>query len=251
MRKLTFALIYSIFIAGVLLSGCKKEPQGVEAYHGVSAGKLYSQGIKDMNKGYYNLASKKFEALDALYPFSPYAEKALLNNIYSYYKGDDLASAGATAERYIHLYPRSQNVDYAYYLKGIVGMRRDRSTIYNYFNVDPAKRDLSGFRDAFADFRGLITLFPHSQYASDAQKRMIYIRDVLAQHELQVATFYFKRKAYVAAANRASNVVEHYEGSHEVEPALRIMISSYHALGKFDLERDARKTLRANFPETV
>lgn len=248
MVRLTAILI---LFTTMLLTGCKPSPQGVEAFHGVNAATLYKQGVNDMNKRFYSTATKKFEAIDALYPFSQYAEKSLLNVIYTYYKDGDMPSSGAAAERYIHLYPRSRNVDYAYYMKGITSLRRDRSMIYNYFNLDPSKRDLSGARDAFADFRALITLFPHSQYASDAQKRMIYIREVLARHELLVAKFYYDRKAYVAAANRASNVVEHYEGSTEVEPALRMMVASYNKLGKHDLAADARKTLRANYPDRM
>lgn len=240
-------LIGCTLVLAVLLSACNQTPSGIDAFAGTSAKQLYTTGISNLEKGAYQAAIKRFEALDALYPFSPYAEKALLKSIYAYYKDEDMASAVAAADRYVHLYPRSRQVDYAYYMKGVVNMRRDRGKIMNYLNLDPAQRDLAPMRDAFTDFRTLISLYPHSQYAADAQKRMIYIRDMLARHELQVAQFYYDRQAYVAAANRASYIVAHYEGAKEVECALRMMVASYNCLGKADLARDARKILRANY----
>lgn len=231
-----------------LLTGCHPTPNGPEGFASSSPAKIYNDGIAAMYDGYHQTALKHFEALDALYPFSSYTERALLQSVYAYYEQDDMESAVAAADRYIHLYPRSTNVDYAYYMKGVVNMRRNRSWAYRYFNISAYKRDLSGLRDAFSDFRALVTLFPHSRYAADAQKRMIFIRSELAKAELHVAKFYFKRNAYVAAANRASYIVEHYQGSKEVEPALHMMVDSYERLGKQDLANDARKVLQANYP---
>lgn len=248
MKKLIAGLSLACAVA---LTGCKSTPTGIDAYQNVSPQNLYNTGVGQMNKRNFTTAIKQFEAIDGLYPFSPYAEKALLQSIYAYYRNDDMASSVAAADRYVHLYPRSRRADYAYYMKGVVNMRRDKGAMMNYLNLDPAKRDLAGMRDAFTDFKALISLYPHSQYAADSQKRMIYIRDMLARHELQTAQFYFKRKAYVAAANRASYVVEHFEGAKEVEPALRLMVSSYRHLKKFDLAHDADKILKANYPDTL
>lgn len=245
-------LLLSLIAASVLiLSACNQQPAGVDGYANTPPAKIYANGMTQLNKHNYQSASKQFEVIDALYPFSSYAEKALLQSIYAYYQNEDMASSIAAADRYVHLYPRSRRVDYAYYMKGVVNMRRDRGTIMNYLNLDPAQRDLSAMRDGFSDFRSLITLYPHSQYAADAQKRMIYIRDMLACHELQVAKFYFDRSAFVASANRASYIVQHYEGAKEVESALRLMACSYRHIGKCDLAMDAEKILKANYPETV
>jgi len=230
-----------------MLAGCASQSQGVDAFKNYSAKQIYTQAENQLSKENFKVAIDRYEALDALYPFSPYAEKGQLHSIYAYYSNDDLASAQAAADRYIHLYPRSRNVDYAYYMKGITGMERNRTWIYHVFPLDPAKRDLSGYREAFSDFNRLLKFYPRSRYAADAQERMVFIRDILARHELEVAQFYFDRNAYVAAANRSSYIVEHLEGSAQVKPALEIMVKSYHALQKPGLERDAQRVLDRNY----
>jgi len=113
---------------------------------------------------------------------------------------------------------------------------------------DVEQRDLEYVRGAFVDFNDLLKLFPDSIYAADARARMIYARELLAQHEFNIANFYFEHKAYVAAANRASYIVRHFEGADQVLPALKIMIKSYQELGATKQSQDALKVLRTNFP---
>lgn len=242
MKKSVLLLLSLVFT----IVGCSNTPKGVEAYKDKSAQAIYAEGEKDLQKKAYKSAVAHFEALDALYPFSKYAENSQLHVIYAYYASGDLASAIAAADRYIHLYPRSERVDYAYYLKGIMKMQRDKSWVYNAFPLDVATRDLASIREAFQDFSDLTRYYPRSEYANDARKRMVYIRDLLAKHELDVARFYFDRKAYVAAANRASTVVQHYQGTSQVRPALQLMIASYEKMGKPDLAAQTRSVLQYN-----
>lgn len=235
-----------LLFAAILSAGCSSAPNGIEAFKDKSAQAIYAQGEAALQKKTYKSAVAHFEALDALYPFSKYAENSQLHIIYAYYAAGDLPSAIAAADRYIHLYPRSERVDYAYYLKGTMKMERDKSWIYSALPLDPGKRDLASIREAFQDFSDLVRYFPRSEYASDARKRMLYIRDLLAKHELDVAQFYYKRKAYVAAANRASNVVQHYQGTSQVRPALTLMVKAYEQMGKPELAEQARQVLRFN-----
>lgn len=231
----------------LLLTACASKNVGIEAYSNKSAQQIYQEGKTNLAKGRFRNATQDFEALDAMFPFSPYSERALLESIYAYYKNDDLPSTLAAADRFIHLYPRSTRVDYAYYMRGIAQQNINKSWIYKVVDLDPSMRDLSGYRDAFNTYKALVHSFPHSQYACDARKRMIYIRDVLAKHEYEVADFYFHRRAYVAAANRASEVVKHYEGASEVKPALAMMIKSYRALGKNDMANDAQRVYQQSY----
>jgi outer membrane protein assembly factor BamD len=242
MKKLIILLVITTLAA----VGCSSSPKGVEAFKDKSAQSIYAQGEEALHKKAYKSAVAHFEALDALYPFSKYAENSQLHIIYAYYGSGDLPSAIAASDRYIHLYPRSERVDYAYYIKGTMKMERDKSWVYSAFPLDPGKRDLASIREAFQDFSDLARYYPNSEYASDARKRMLYIRDLLAKHELDVAQFYYKRKAYVAAANRASNVVQHYQGTSQVRPALELMADSYEKMGKPDLAEQARHVLQYN-----
>lgn len=239
-------LIFLVAMTLLACVGCANTTSGIEAFKNQSAEAIYTSGEKDMNKKAYKSAIAHFEALDALYPFSKYAENSQLHIIYAYYGAGDLASAIAAADRYIHLYPRSERVDYAYYMKGMMKMERDKSWLYSALPLDPGKRDLASTREAFQDFSDLVRYYPHSAYASDARKRMLYIRDLAAKHELEVAQFYFKRQAYVAAANRASAVVQHYQGSSHVRPALSLMVEAYENMGKPELAEQARQVLKYN-----
>lgn len=231
-----------------LLVSCATSPQGAEAYRGHSAQDLYVSGEKALGKKHFKDAISYFEAFDALYPFDPRAEQVQLDIIYAYYKSYDPDSAIAAADRYIRLYPMSSRVAYAYYLRGVVNMERNLSWIYNAFPCDPAKRDLTSMQQSFRDFQRLIELYPDCMYASDAHQRMIHIRNLLARRELQTAEFYFQRRAYIAAANRASYIVQHMQGSAETPKALVIMIKSYRALGETELAQESLQVLKLSYP---
>lgn len=235
-----------MLLSVVVVSGCKTVT-GSAKYEGKSDQQLYEEGTKAVKKSRYKAAVTRFEALDALYPFSPYAQKGQQQIIFAYFKSEDWASAVAAADRFIHLYPRDKDVDYAYYIKGIANMKRNRNWSYRFFPISTSNRDLSGEEEAFNDFSQLISMYPKSRYVEDARKRMIYIRDELAHHEIHVAEFYYSRTAYAAAANRASYVVRHFQGSRFVKDALEIMMKSYDKLGKKDLEADARKVYERSF----
>ena len=110
-------------------------------------------------------------------------------------------------------------------------------------------RDPGAARQSFADFSQLLSRFPDSQYAADARKRMIYLRNLLARYEVHVASYYFKRKAYLAAANRGAFVVENFQRTPAVPDALATMVQAYRLLGLEDLASDAEEVLRANYPD--
>lgn len=231
-----------------LLASCASSPTGADAFRGKSAETIFVKGERSLQKKHFKEAVSEFEAFDAIYPFDPRAEQALLDLVYAYYKANDHDSALAAADRYLRLYPMCEKAAYALYIRGVVNMEHNHSWIYNAFPCDPAKRDLTPAQDAFADFQKLVQLYPNSPYAVDAQKRMIHIKNLIARRELQVAEFYFNRTAYIAAANRASYVVEHLCGSTEVPRALIIMVKSYRALGETDQANDAMAVLKLNYP---
>lgn len=234
-----------------LLASCTTTPVGADAYKGKSAETIFGKSERSLQKKHYKDAVSELEAFDALYPFDPRAEQALLDLIFAYYKANDFDSAIAAADRYLRLYPMCEKAAYALWIRGVVNMEHNHSWIYNAFPCDPAKRDLSTNQSAFADFAKLIQLYPNSPYACDAQKRMIHIKNLVARRELQVAEFYFARNAYVAAANRASYVVQHLCGSAEVPRALIIMVRSYRALGETEQANEALEVLRLNYPQAL
>jgi outer membrane protein assembly factor BamD len=245
---------YKYLVLGILVAmlvGCTTTPKGSDAFKGKPPEEIYSKGERALAKKHFKEAVANFEAFDALYPFDSRAEQAQIDLIYAYYKSNDHDSAIATADRYLRLYPMSPTAPYVCYLRGVVSMERNLSWIYTAFPCDPAKRDLANLQQAFADFQRVITHYPDCIYCADARKRMCYIKGILARREYQIAEFYFLRHAYVAAANRASYIVQHLPGTREVPNALRIMVKSYRALGHEELACDALQVLKLNYPHNT
>lgn len=243
--KILIFLFSALIIFGLL--GCSTTSDSVtDAFKHYTATQIFQEGEKALAKGNYTDVIKHFEALDALYPFAPEAKQAKIDIIYAYYKNADYISASAAADRYIHLYPRDKYVAYAYYMKGVTDLDSSRTVVQKLYNTDVAQLDMKGMRSAFNTFNELVQQFPDSIYAKDAYRRMVYIRNNLAEHELQIANFYFEHAAYVAAINRALYIVKHLNNSPQVKDALKLMRKSYIALGEQEKANDMTRVLKLN-----
>ena len=237
----------------LLLSGCGWL-QGLQGDNdetaGWSAQRLYSEAKTAMNEGSWATAVKYFEKLEARYPFGRFAQQAQLEIAYAYYRDNEPASAVAACDRFIKLHPNHPNVDYAYYLKGVVNFYEDQNIFTQFAAQDPTERDPQSARDSFAAFKELATRYPDSKYTPDALARMKYLVNALAWHEVHVAQWYMKRGAYVAAANRASYAVKTYPEAPATEDALALMVRAYGQMGLDDLRDDTLRVLKANFPNS-
>lgn len=238
--------IISVMMLAALIGACSSMSTTdvtMDQFKTQSEAQIYHQGTTYLSKHNYIAATKQFEALSALYPFGQYAEQGRVKLIYAYYKHDELAQALAVADQYIRLYPMGKYIDYAYYMKGKMQMDQHKGFLEKHFKVDISARDLSDLKVAFADFDRVVRHYPHSKYASDSKQRMIYIRNMLAKHDLEVAQYYYDNKAYVAAVNRAHEIVKHYQGTPSVKPAIQILINAYQALGLTKESADAQKLM--------
>jgi len=218
---------------------------------GWSAQRLYGEAKDAMADKAWQKAVKYLEKLEARYPYGRYAQQAQLEQAYALWKDGDRASALASADRFIKLYPNHPNVDYAYYLKGLVNFNEDIGLISFLTNPDMTDRDPKASRDAFVAFKEVATRFPDSKYAEDSNARMRYLVNALASHEVHVARYYMKRSAYLAAANRAQFVIEHYPQAPATEEAVFILVKAYDALGMNDLRDAADRVMRTNFPNSA
>jgi outer membrane protein assembly factor BamD len=235
-------------MAVLLLMACNTRHKDV--YKGMTAAQIYAQAEKNVTKENYSQATKDFEALEARFPYGEFSDKAQLGLVYAYYKHGDPDLALSAADRFIRMHPHNQNVDYAYYLKGLVTFDQNYSFTFRYLPLDKSARDPSTAQESFEAFKELIERFPNSQYIPDAKKRMIFLRNQLANHELQVVEYYIKRGAYLSAANRANYIVEHFQQTPTIPKALAYMVECYQHLGMPELAADALKTLQSNFPES-
>ena len=202
----------------------------------------------DLKGGFWQTAIDKLRSLEAQYPFGDYAEQAQLELIYAHFRVGEHVAVVSVAERFIRLHPQHPNVDYAYYLKGLSSFVESDGMFGKLLPMDETKRDPGSARNSFSSFSELLNRFPESQYAPDAQKRMIYMRNILARHEVHAANYFLTRGAYLAAANRGRYIVENFQKTPAVPDGLAIMAQAYHLMEVHDLSNNAAELLAKNYP---
>jgi outer membrane protein assembly factor BamD len=245
------ALAGALAFASLSLTGCGSDPVEKDETINWSPQRIYTEAKESMGEGAYDRAIKLFEKLEARYPYGRYAQQAQLEVAYAYYRSLEPAQAIAACERFIRLHPNHPNVDYAYYLKGLVDFNEDLGLMASISRQDLTERDPKAAQNSFESFRQLVTRFPDSKYAADATQRMKYLVNALASHEVHVANYYLKRGATIAAANRAKTSLTTYPDAPANEEALFIMVKAYDQLGLVDLRKDAERVMRKNFPNSI
>ncbi len=251
--KILFISCLSLFLTGCetvsnLFSSSSSSSSDEDEYVGWDIQKFRSEAKAALDAGSYEKAVKLYEAIQSRYPFGDTAPQTELDLAYAYYKADKHEEAIAAADRFIKMNPRSPGVDYAYYLKGLANYNRDIGFVDRFLPTDTSQRDQNKAQVAYNSFNELITRFPNSKYVADSRLRMIALKNNLAMHEVHIARYYIKRQAYVAAASRASAVVEKYQGTPAVPYALQVMQEAYNNLGMTDLAKDAARVYELNYP---
>ena len=241
--------VVALCVVLLAVSGCRAHRAKAEKK--VTPEALYKKAHKSLESYDFNGAIKSYEQLTARFPFTDEARQARLDLIYAYYRGGEGESATDAADTFIRENPTHPRVDYAWYIKGLVDFERQPNAIERLFRADLTKRPPSTARKAFAAFKTVVEQYPKSEYAHDSLQRMIYLRNRLAAYEVHVARFYFRRGAYVAAAQRARNAIEQYDGAPSIREALEILIQSYDRLNLQPLAADARKVYEANYSGEV
>lgn len=237
-------LSFSVAACSSLGSGGKDDPAET-----MSGDALYAEAKSALASKNYQRAIKLYETLEARFPLGQYAQQAQLETAYAHYKNDEADTALDTIDRFIRMSPGSDKMAYAWYLRGLVNFNRDGSLVDKIFPRSITDLDTVRQKEAFQDFSRVVTRYPSSQYAEDSKARIQYLRNSLAQSEVNVAQYYMDRSAWLAAFNRAEYAIKHYQGSPAIIDALVIKIKAARQLGKNDLAADSLKVLQANFPE--
>jgi outer membrane protein assembly factor BamD len=247
MRSSLLLALVVLLLAGCGLFSGKEDDETL----GWSAQRLYGEAKDAMASKEWPKAIKYFERLEARFPYGRFAQQAQLEVAYCHFKEGERASAVAAADRFIKLYPNHPNVDYAYYLKGLINFNELQGFLIFLTTPDLTDRDPKASREAFESFKEVVTRFPDSKYAPDSAARMRYLVNALASHEVHVARYYMKRTAYVAAVNRAQYAIQHYPQAPAVEEAVFILVKAYDALGMNELRDDADRVMQKNFPNSL
>ncbi|MBL1260903.1 MAG: outer membrane protein assembly factor BamD [Thiotrichaceae bacterium] len=231
----------------VLLAGCSTLQEKDDSE--LTANELYERAKKALDIKDYEIAITHFDTLETRFPFGIYAQHAQLNSAYAYYKFNESASAIANADRFIKTYPRHEHVDYAYYLRGLAKFNQGKDNLDRMFNLDVTKRESGSIQASFFYFKEVVERFPDSRYSPDSRQRMVHLRNLLAQAELHVASYYLSREAFTAAANRAKYIIETLPRTPAIPQALTIMATAYQQLGLPSLANDALRVRQINFPD--
>lgn len=255
MLKLRFISVrhLSTLLGVVLLAcsmgGCASDPK--PRPDSKSVAKLYEEAREEQSAGAYERAIKLYEQLEGLASGTLIAQQAQLERAYLLYKTAEPAQALAVTERFLKYHPTSPAADYAYYLQGLINFNDDLGLFSSLSKQDLSERDQQAARDAYDNFKQLVDRFPDSKYAPDARQRMNYIVNALASYEVHVARYYYKRGAYVAAANRAQQALQDFRAVPSTEEALFLMAASYDRLGLTLLRDDAVRVLSRNYPQSA
>ena len=245
-RSRITSLVLALALALVLAACGRDDP---ELEDGRDAQELYETAKRSLDSGAWDRAILGYKRLNTRFPFGRFTEQAQLELAYAYYKANEPENAISTLDRFIRTYPTHPNVDYAYYLKGLVNYDENVGFLERLLPGRVRDRDQTAARDSFNDFNELLRRFPESRYAPEARQRLLYLRTNLAAYEIEVGEYYLRRKAYVAAANRGRYVLETYPGTPQNAEALVIMEKAYRALDMPELADDARRVLAVNYPE--
>jgi outer membrane protein assembly factor BamD len=217
---------------------------------GWSAQRLYGEAKDAMANKDWPRAIRYLEKLEARYPYGRFAQQAQLEIAYAHWKDNERASAIAAVDRFIKMYPNHANVDYAWYLKGLINFNDQYGMMWQLTTPDMSDRDPKSTRESFAAFKEVVTRYPESKYAADSMARMRYLVNALASNEVHVARYYMKRGAYLAAANRAQYAIQHYAQAPATEEAVFLLVLAYDRLGMNDLRDAADRVMRTNFPDS-
>ncbi|TAM90725.1 MAG: outer membrane protein assembly factor BamD [Candidimonas sp.] len=240
-----------IFAAAAFIAGCSSFGKGDrDPTAGWSAAQLYKDARTQIAGSDWKDARTRLEAIESRYPFGIYAQQALVDLAYVDWKDDEPEQALAAIDRFQQQYPNHAGTDYMLYLKGLVTFTPPSAAFSQITRQDPSERDPKGLRESYAAFNELIKRYPNSPYTRDAKQRVTWLVATIAQHEVDVAQYYYERGAYVAAVNRAQTVITEFQGVPIAEKALYIMVLSYGKLKLPKLQADAKRVLDKNFPHS-
>jgi outer membrane protein assembly factor BamD len=238
--------VIAVCVVLLALAGCRTHRASDEKK--ITPELLYKRARHSLDSNDFNGAIKVYEQLNARFPFTDQARQSRLDLIYAYYRAGEGESATDAAETFIRENPTHPRVDYAWYIRGLVDFERTPNLMEHLFRADLTERPPSTARKSFAAFKTVVEQYPKSEYAHDAQLRMVYLRNRLASYEVHVARYYLKRGAYIAAMQRAKGTIEQYDGAPAVREALQILITCYERLNLQPLAAQTRQVYDANFP---
>ena len=197
----------------------------------------YQEGMKALEEGDVLFAAKKFNQAEILFPQSEWAPKSSLMASYAYYVQDYYSDAISELKRFIQVYPKNKNIDYAYYLLAVC----------YYEQIVDETKDLQSIMEAQKYFTLIVNQYPNTEYALDSDFKLGLINDILAAKEMYIGRYYMEKKKWVSAINRFRNVVDDYETTAFTQEALHRLVEVHYMLGLVDEAEKYANVLGYNY----
>lgn len=242
-RKGVPALLAALLVVPILLGGCASDDDlDLSKYVEQTdpADVLYNQGLANLNAGDMKEAIAKFDAIDREHPYSEFARKALLMNAFANYRQGNYTESITAGERYVSLYPTTDDAAYAQYIVGLCHFQQ----------VPDVTQDQKEARETADAMNEVVQRWPNSEYVEDAKTKIRFARDQLAGKEMQVGRYYLEKREYIAAIRRFRGVVENYGNTRHVEEALGRLVEAYMAMGLQSEAQTAAAVLGHNYPDS-
>lgn len=251
-------MIITLAITPMVLAGCSSLPfsdrfgkgkaekqaradaAALAAKPEIPAENLLNAGVRNLNTGDYKKAQKAFAELGKQHPFSKEAERSLVLSAYSHYSEGKFDQTVSTAERFIQLYPGSNDAPYMQYLIGESHFKQISSVLL----------DQEDTRKGLRAYSNLVRLYPESKYAEDSKTKIIFMNDQLAGKEMQIGRYYQEKNQHLAAVNRFRGVAENFQKTRHIEESLFRLTESYLALGIVNEAQTAGALLGYNYPDS-
>lgn len=239
-RDITKLLGAVSVLLALAVSGCASNKLDTSALNPDPPAKMFADADALMNKGSFEDAAQKFEAVDREHPYSPEARRSIVMAAYAYYRAGKSPEAIASAERYVAMHPGTKEAPLAHHIIASA-----------YFDdMKTANRDQTPARKALEQLKILKARYPESEYAQDADNKIRICLDNLAANEMEVGRYYLDHHNYVGAINRFKTVVSDYQTTAHVEEALARLVECYMALGITKEAQNAAAVLGHNYPDS-
>ena len=232
--------ILLIFIFIFILSCSKKEEQ-ISVFKEKNLEnqmvEVYTEAMKEFERGDVIFAGKKFNEAELLYPQSIWAPRAALMASYTYFSFLYYSDAVIELEKFLSKYKNHPRRDYAYYLLALS----------HYDQIVDETKDLNEILRAKKYFEIILQKYPNTEFAIDSEYKLELIEEILASKEMYLARYYVDREKWIPAINRFKKVVKDYDETIYVEEALHRLVELHYKVGLIEESKKYAVLLGYNY----
>jgi outer membrane protein assembly factor BamD len=209
MHRIVKALVLGS-LALFFLSGCAVLDYFLGADEEKSPQEIMAEGIRDLESARYKSAVEAFQNIKDRYPYSKYAIIAELKMADALYFQNEYDLAYEAYDEFEKLHPKNEDIPYVIYQKGMC----------QFVQIKSIDREQGHTRNAQQEFERLVRRFPRDDYANRARRNIRKCLIFLAEYELYVGNYYFKRGYYQAALGRYLYIMENYPDMGQYHEAI-------------------------------